>query len=60
MGGIFWVAKNSNTFLGVLEIPDIFGGCMVDAGSEPTYTEKMRVPDTRYKKLYITSVSINK
>ena len=26
-------------FLGVLEIPDIFGGWTVDAGSEPTYAE---------------------
>ena len=40
---ILWVAKISNIFLGVLEIPDIFG-CMVDAGPEPTYEEKMRVP----------------
>ena len=23
---IFWVAKFSNIFLGILEIPDIFGG----------------------------------
>ena len=25
-GVIVWVAKNSNIFWGVLEIPDIFGG----------------------------------
>ena len=44
MGVFFGVAKNSNIFFWVLEIPDIFLGCTVDAGSEPTYTEKMRVP----------------
>ena len=30
--------------MGVPEIPDIFLGWMVDAGSEPTYEEKIRVP----------------
>ena len=29
------------TFFWVLEIPDIFGGRMVDAGPKPTYTEKI-------------------
>ena len=28
----------------MIEIPDIFGGWTVDAGPEPTYEEKMRVP----------------
>ena len=28
----------------MLEIPDIFFGWTVDAGPEPTYVEKMRVP----------------
>ena len=42
IGIFYWVAKISNIFLGVLEIPDIFfffggGGGRVDAGSEPTY-----------------------
>ena len=40
----FWVAKIQIFFCGVLEIPDIFGGTTVDAGPEPTYKEKMRVP----------------
>ena len=34
-------------FFGMLEIPDIFlggGGFTVDAGLEPTYGEKIRVP----------------
>ena len=31
-------------FFGVLEIPDIFFGWTVYAGSEPTYAEKIRVP----------------
>ena len=31
-------------FFGVLEIPDIFWGRRVDAGPEPTYGEKLRVP----------------
>ena len=30
-------------FLGVLEIPDIFGGRTIEAGPEPTYEEKMIV-----------------
>ena len=46
MGIFLWVAKIH--FLGVwgrvLEIPDIFWGVNVDAGPEPTYVEKMRVP----------------
>ena len=40
---IFWVAKISNIF-GVLEIPDIFGGWAVDAGSEPTIRKKIEYP----------------
>ena len=36
MGDIFWVAKISNIFLVVLEIPDIFR-----AGPELTYEEKI-------------------
>ena len=28
----------------MFEIPDIFLGLTVDAGSEPTYAEKIRVP----------------
>ena len=31
-------------FFGVLEIPDILLGLMVDAEPEPTYEEKIRVP----------------
>ena len=37
---IFGGCQNFKYFFGVLEIPDIFLGCTVDAGSEPTYTEK--------------------
>ena len=48
MGDIFWVAKISNIFWGVLEIPDILLGLMVDAGPEPKYEEKMRVPPWGY------------
>ena len=45
MGIFFCVAKISNIFLGVLEISDMFfGGWRVDAGPEPTYEEKLRVP----------------
>ena len=46
MGDIFWVAKISFFYGGggVFEIPDIFGGRRVDAGPEPTYEEKLRVP----------------
>ena len=43
MGDIFWLLK-FQIFFGVLEIPDIFWGWTVDAGPEPTYEEKMRVP----------------
>ena len=43
IGILFWVAKISNIF-GVLEIPDIFWEWTVDAGFEPTYEEKIRVP----------------
>ena len=42
--GIFLgVAKISNIILGCLKFL-IFWGRMVDAGPEPTYEEKMRVP----------------
>ena len=44
-GIIFWVAKISNIILGCLKFL-IFLGEMVDAGAEPTYEEKMRVPTT--------------
>ena len=40
MGDFYWVAKISNLFFGVLEIPDIFLGRMVDAGLERTNEEK--------------------
>ena len=39
----FWLLK-FQLFLGVFEIPDIFFGRTVDAGPEPTYEVKMRVP----------------
>ena len=42
--GCFLGCQNSKYFLGVLEIPDIFSGCTVDAGPEPTYGENIRVP----------------
>ena len=41
---IFLGCKNFKIFLGVLQISDIFFGWTVDAGSEPTYAEKTRVP----------------
>ena len=41
---IFWGCKNFKYFFGVLEIPDIFWGLKVDAGSESTYVEKIREP----------------
>ena len=41
---IFWGLQNFKYFFGVFEIPDIFWGWTVDAGSEPTYAEKIRVP----------------
>ena len=42
-GGYFWRFLKFQTFFWVLEIPDIFLGRTVDAGPEPTYTEKNRV-----------------
>ena len=43
--GIYFLGcQNFKYCLGVLEIPDIFGGGWVDAGPEPMYEEKMRVP----------------
>ena len=53
MGIFCWVAKISNIFFGVLEIPDIFLGWMVEAGSEPTYEEKIRVPPWGWSELYV-------
>ena len=44
MGDIFGGLLKFKYFLGMLEIPDIFWGRIVDAGSQPTYEEKMRVP----------------
>ena len=44
IGIIFWVANISNIFLGFLKSLIFFFGLTVDAGSEPTYTEKNRVP----------------
>ena len=41
---IFWGCYNFKYFFGVLEIPDIYWGWTVDAGFEPTYAEKNRVP----------------
>ena len=41
---IFLGCKNFKYFFGVLQISDIFLGWTVDAGSEPTYAEKIRVP----------------
>ena len=40
----FFGLLKSQIFFGGLEIPDIFWGRTVDAGSEPTYAEKIRVP----------------
>ena len=42
--GTFLGCKNSNIFFGCLEFLIFFFGCMVDAGPEPTYAEKIRVP----------------
>ena len=42
MGDTFWVAKFSNIFLGAWN-SWYFWEWTVDAGSEPTYAEKMRV-----------------
>ena len=42
-GDIFWVAKFSNIFWGARN-SDIFGGQRVDAGPEPKYAGKLRVP----------------
>ena len=39
-GGYFWGLLKFQIFFGVLEILDIFWGCTVDAGPEPTYDEK--------------------
>ena len=42
--GYFLGLVKFHIFFGVLEIPDIFFGRTVDAGSEPTSEEKVRVP----------------
>ena len=44
IGDIFLVAKISNIFLACLKFLLIFWGLTVDAGPEPTYAEKIRVP----------------
>ena len=44
IGDIFGVGKISNTCLGCLKFLIFLGGWTVDAGPEPTYEEKMRVP----------------
>ena len=36
--------KSFKYFFGVLQISDIFLGCTVDPGSEPTYAEKLVYP----------------
>ena len=41
---IFFRGKNFKYFFGVLDIPDIFLRQTVDAGPNPTYEEKVRVP----------------
>ena len=41
---MFWVARISNNFLGCLKFLIFILGRTVDAGPEPTYEEKMRVP----------------
>ena len=41
---IFLRGKNFKYFLGCLIFPDIFWRQMVDAGPNPTYEEKVRVP----------------
>ena len=41
--GIFLAVAEISNIFGVLEIPDIFLGRTMDAGPEPTYTEKNRV-----------------
>ena len=48
MGINFRVAKiKKKYFLGMPYIPDLMFGSPVDAGSKPTYEEKMRVPPGR-------------
>ena len=44
IGIFFGVAKISNIFLGCLKFLILFWGWTVDAGSEPTYTEKFEYP----------------
>ena len=41
--GLFFVLLKFEIFFGVLEIPDIYFGRTVDAGSQPTYAGKIRV-----------------
>ena len=52
MGDIFGGLVKFQIFLGVLEIPDILGQT-VDAGPEPMYEEKMRVPPSLGPRPYI-------
>ena len=42
--GYFFGLLKFKYFFGVLEIPDIFLGWTVDAGSEPKYAEKLEYP----------------
>ena len=56
--GVFFGLLKIQIFFGVLEIPDIFWGCTVDAGSEPTYTEKMRVPPLGIRHVLAESLTI--
>ena len=58
IGIFFWVAKISNIFFGALEIPDIFLGYTVDAGSEPTYAEKIRVPPPPGHRTFIVTTHL--
>ena len=43
MGILFGLLKFKTCFWGYADIPDIFFGWTVDAGSEPRYKEKLRV-----------------
>ena len=46
-------------FLGVLDIPDIFWQQTVDAGPNPTYEEKVRVPPpTPHKHTYTHTLTL--
>ena len=45
---IFFETAKFKYFLGMPDIPDTFFGLTVDAGSKPTYEEKLRVPPGVY------------